>query len=301
MPNGAPYSFEPDLRPAETVAELAPLTYLSNLEIDDAGTIYVTSALDGRLWSVPFGGEPRPLAQIEGRPSSIAAAPDGGWLIFGSKLDGAAAVFEVEPGGTARSILDLPECILPNGVQRFPDGRYLLADSVTATIWDIDYARRSCSAWLRHPVLAPVEGSPIPGVNGLKMFDGSLYMTNTGHHSIISVAVEDGRPAGEPTIVTDDVPGDDFAFDVEGAMYVTTHPHNAVVRRRTTGELTMLAGVEQGVKGCTSCRFGRRPGDETGLYVAADGGLFNPNPGGLEPARLVRVETGVAGAPVDLV
>lgn len=283
------------------VAILAPMTFLENLDVSPDGTIIMTSLLDGRLWSVPYGGKLELIAQIDGRAVSVASAPDGGWLVFGATLDGLMSVYAVRPDGSFERIVDVPAGAFPNGVQRFPDNHYLWADSRTATIWDIDYVRRTASSWLSHPLLAPVEGRWEPALNGMKVFGEKLYMTNSSQATVLALDIKDGRPAGEPFIVAHDLAADDFAFDVNGSIYLTTHPQDTVVRLDPDGTRTRVAGPDQGVRGCTACRFGRRSGDETGLYVVTDGGLFNPASGGLQPSRVVRLETGVAGATVDFV
>jgi hypothetical protein len=285
---------------ARPVAMLAPMTFLENLEIDAEGNIVMTSLLDGRIWRVPFGGQPELITQVQGRPSGIAAAPDEGWLAFGWTVSGTVAAFHITPDGASSVCAEFPEAIFPNGAQRMPNGRYLFADSVTATIWELDYATGTVQAWCRSPLFAPKEGAWEPALNGLKVWGDTLYMSNSSTAQFLSMRIKDGRPDGEPQVVRSDLHADDFAFDEEGSAYITTHPLDVVLKLTQGGELTKVAGAAEGVRGCTACRFGRKPGDETGLYVVADGGLLNPASGGLQPARVVRLETGKRGAPVDL-
>lgn len=47
--------------------------------------------------------------------------------------------------------------------------------------------------------------------------------------------------------------------------------------------------------GSTACAFGRAPGEETALYVSADGGFTVPHGSGLQDAKLVRLEIGESG------
>ena len=53
---------------------------------------------------------------------------------------------------------------------------------------------------------------------------------------------------------------DDFAFADSGALYVTTHPANAVVRLAPDGTRSTIAGPSEGAVGTTACAFGRAPG-----------------------------------------
>lgn len=284
--------------PARRIATFAPMTFLENLDIGEDGTMLVTSMLDGRLWLIVPNGACRMLTQVAGRACSVAGTSDGGWLCFGSEISGSTRVFNVSHDGQASDLLDIPACIFPNGVQRLFGDRYLLADSATGTVWIVDRKQRTAAPWLQSDLLAPLPGSPIPGVNGLKVFGGALFATNSSQATIVRVKISDGEPMEDPEIFVQDLGADDFAFDKMGAMYLTTHPFDSVVRLQPDGSRTIVAGLAEGVRGCTACRFGRSPGDETGLYVVSDGGLFNPA-AGIEPALVVRIETGIPGAPVD--
>jgi hypothetical protein len=287
--------------PSREVASFAQMTFLENLEVQADGTLLVTSVLDGRIWAVSPEGVLRVLAQVDGRIASVASRPDGGWLVFGATMENVSCVFTVEPDGSWARWLDIPQCVFPNGVQRLFSGRYLLADSISGVIWVVDWPTGAVDIWLKDPLLAPTPTAPFPGVNGLKTFRDRLYLTNSSRGCILSVALQDGWPEGTVAILEEGMAADDFAFDVHGAMYLTTHPFDTVIRRDQDGALTRIAGPDQGVVGCTACRFDNRPGAEAGLYVITDGGLFNAAAGGIGPAKIVRVEASASGAPVDYV
>jgi len=281
------------------VAALESMTFLENLEIQADGLILVTSVLDGRIWAITPEGEKSVLAQVDGRLASVASRSGGGWLAFGTAIGGTTCVFAVEPDGSSRPWMDLPDCMFPNGVQRLTDTIYLLVDSANGRIWAIDYAARTCAVWLEHPLLAPVSGVPIPGLNGIKLFGGKLYGTNSAQGLFVEIDVDGAIASGEPQVVGTGLPADDFAFDQSGAAYFTTHPFNCVIRRDVDGTLTRVAGPDEGVVGCTACRFDVRPGHESDLIVVTDGGLFHPPIGGVQEARIVRLSTATKGAPVD--
>lgn len=284
--------------PAKTVATLAPLSFLQNLTIDAEGTIIATSLLDGRLWRLPYGGEITLLCQIDGRPSGISPAPDGGWLVFGWDVHGKVTVFRVHEDGRWGVFAAVPDAIFPNGAVRIGLSSYLFADSFRSTIWLVDYTEGSVTPWYEHPLLGPVEGNWAPALNGLQMWEDRLFMSNSATRQLLAMTIKDGQPTGDIEIVHDDIELDDFAFDIDGTLYSGTHPNDVILRLTQAGELSRAAGPNEGVRGCTACQFGRRPGDETGLYVVADGGLFNPMSGGMQPARIVRLEVGTPGLPV---
>ena len=84
----------------------------------------------------------------------------------------------------------------------------------------------------------------------------------------------DGK-LGAPTVFASGIPGDDFAIDKEGSLYVTTHPFNTIVRVKQDGSRNIIADASQGIIGATDAAFGTTPGDENTLYVATDGGAFS--------------------------
>ncbi len=85
---------------------------------------------------------------------------------------------------------------------------------------------------------------------------------------------------------------------MSGAVYLTTHPEHTLVRLELSGTRTTLAGPEQGMVGSTACAFGRAPGDEKAIYVTTDGGFLIPHEGGIQDAKLVRMEVGEPGWPL---
>ena len=50
--------------------------------------------------------------------------------------------------------------------------------------------------------------------------------------------------------------------------------------------------------GSTSCAFGTAPEERTSLFVVTTGGAIMPYQGVAQPAKLVRLDVGVAGRPV---
>lgn len=283
--------------PAQTVAQLAPMTALQNMCIDADGTILMTSLLDGRIWRVRHGGQPELFARIDGRPSGISPTSDGCWLVFGWDMAGGVAAFKLYSDGSWDIFANVDGGIFPNGACRIGTDDYIFADSVAATIWHVNYQTRAVDAWYRHPLFAPRDGEWDPALNGLQMFDNWLYLSNSSTKQLLRMPISNGRPGGPPEIVRDNIALDDFAFDMDGVLYSATHPNDVILKLTPAGELTRAAGPAEGVRGCTACQFSPKSGDETGLYVIADGGLFNPLSGGLQNARVVRLETGIAGIP----
>lgn len=131
--------------------------------------------------------------------------------------------------------------------------------------------------WFSHALLTKITDFPLmPGGNGLRIFERSVYVSNTDRAILVRIPIEpDGKP-GEIETVAEHLRADDFVFDTKGFAYLTTHVENTLVRLAPDGKRLALAGPEHGMPGCTAARFGRTPETERKLFVTATGGLIAP-------------------------
>lgn len=74
-------------------------------------------------------------------------------------------------------------------------------------------------------------------------------------------------------------------------------PPSELVRLKPDGARATLAGSAEGMKGATVA-FGRREADRRDIYVSTIGGTWFVPKHELEPARLVRVDVGMAVHPL---
>ena len=68
-----------------------------------------------------------------------------------------------------------------------------------------------------------------------------------------------------------------------------------MVKITPSRHLTIIAEAEQGMAGCTALAFGRGEGDRSSIYVVTNGGMSLPLPTGVEPAKVVKLDVGIAG------
>jgi len=210
--------------------------------------------------------------------------------------DGLPVVFSISPQGAATLLATMPEAIFLNGLTPLSPSTYLMADSYRGAIWHLNLADRSVGLRLEHPLLARrSEDREFPAVNGLKIHGQMLYASNTERMQLIQIPIQPNGQPGEPEIFFEPVNLDDFAFDREGNLYGTTHIYNSVVKITPDRRITIIAEAEQGMAGSTALAFGAGAGDHTSLYVVTNGGLSFPLPSGLESARVVRLDIGIAG------
>jgi hypothetical protein len=153
---------------------------------------------------------------------------------------------------------------LPNGIVHHRDFVYA-ADSVIGAIWRVADTGGVAQIWATGPELAQVPNG-LPGPNGLKLFEGELYVSNPSQGTVVAVRVQ---PDGTPGAIGTHASGifcDDFAFDVRGSLYCGTDPFNTVVRIAPDGSMETILTADDGLDGPTALAFGRNQ-EGFDLYV----------------------------------
>lgn len=282
---------------AQTVAEFPVNTFLENIAINDDGEIFVTSFEESKIYHVAATGEFKEFAKIGGNAAGIVFNRQGNLLVAGITDDKTPAVFQIDRNGTAEPIVTLPDAMFLNGMTYLDGDRYLIADSFKGAIWEVNIAEKTAHPWLQHERLSPSEAKfpPFPAANGLKIYGSTLYVSNTQRQQLIRIPLNHDLTPGAPELFLTNVNLDDFAFDTQGNLYAATHVYNSVVRIAPDGQITTVAKVEQGMTGNTALAFGRTSSDRTAVYVTTNGGMSLPPATGVEPAKVVRLEIGIAG------
>jgi sugar lactone lactonase YvrE len=221
------------------------------------------------------------------------------WVTGGTLYEAPGFIWRVERTGAVRQWCELPDATFMNGCTMHPNGRTLLAcESSSGHILAIDLGQPGrWDVWLQGDRLRPIVPK-WPGSNGIKIREGWAWISVSGRRLMVRVPIKPDGSAGEIEIAATHLSADDFAFGISGAVYGTTHPEHTLVRIDSAGTRTTLAGPEQGMIGSTACAFGRAPGDEEALYVTTDGGFLIPHEGGVQDAKLVRMEVGERGCPL---
>jgi hypothetical protein len=288
-----------ELSPARLIAEFPAQTFLESIVVSADNTLFVSSHLDGKVWRIGKDGVPVVHAAIAGKATGLAALPTGGLLLSAWDEQNIATVFQISPQGAVEVVVKIPDAIFLNGMTHLMGDRYLIADSYRGAVWVLDIGTKIAQSWLEHPHLA--RSSPdkeFPAANGLKKFGDALYVSNTEKMQVVKIPIQaDGSP-GEPERWGPTVNLDDFAFDIAGNLYGTTHVYNSVVKIAPDGTMFTIAEAEQGMTGSTALAFGKRDGDRTAVYVVTNGGLSFPPPTGLEASKVVRLEVGMEGLPL---
>ncbi|MFC5825995.1 SMP-30/gluconolactonase/LRE family protein [Nonomuraea insulae] len=148
-----------------------------------------------------------------------------------------------------------------NGITFAEDGTLFAADSEQGEILYCPPGQDTLKLWLADERLAPTtreDPMTSTGVNGVKVWDGDLWATNSAQGTVLRIGIEAGGP-GEVRQVYDGIPADDFAFDASGVLYLALHPRDTVLRITPDGVRTVLATEADGLDGPSA------------IAVAADG------------------------------
>ena len=159
-------------------------------------------------------------------------------------------------GQPATRIAALSMQSLPNGIVHHRDAVYV-ADSVVGAIWRVADTGGTAELWASGQKLTQVPNG-LPGPNGLKLFEGELYVSNPSQGSVVAVRVSPDGTAGTSRMHAAGVFCDDFAFDVHGNLYCGTDPFNTVVRIAPDGTMETILAAVDGLDGPTAVLFGRK-------------------------------------------
>jgi streptogramin lyase len=273
---------------ARTVKAYAEGQWLESVKVGPDGTIYLT-ANTGENYAT--GDKSHARAQV------IARAPDGSERVVFELPQGSTAgviafdaqgrmfmtgqganlgVWRFKPDGQGELFAKLPLGAWPNGITAGPDNQLYVADAALGVVWRIDPSTGAAERAVDGDALRARRFIALaPGANGLHFFGRDLYVTVSDAARVLKYTLgQDGRFA-EPSAFAEGIPGDDFAIDDQGALYITTHPFNTIVRVTQSGQRTIIANSAQGIVGATDAAFGALPYDRDTLYVATDGGAFS--------------------------
>ncbi|PSB30786.1 SMP-30/gluconolactonase/LRE family protein [Stenomitos frigidus] len=288
-----------ELVPSQAIAEFPANTFLESIAIAPDNTLFITNHFEGQIIRIGQDQIPSIHAVISGKATGLAFLPDYELLLTGWNEQGVSTIFKVSAQGVVETLLTIPEASFLNGLTHLIESRYLIADSYRGAIWELDAAQARIHIWLENPLLARTSiDKERPAVNGLKIFNDVLYASNTEKQHIVQIPIVSDAQPGEPTIFIDRVNMDDFAFDVSGNLYGTTHIYNSVVKITRDRKVTTIAQAEQGMAGSTALAFGRAEHDRTSIYVITNGGMSLSLPTGVEPAKVVRLDIGAKGLPL---
>ncbi len=262
-------------------------TLLENIAIAPSGDLYVTTIDSGSIFRVSPSGSSQLFGQLPGPATGVALNTDG--TVF---VASGTSIYRFASDGTASLAGDIAGAQFLNGMALFTNNAFLVTDDTANVIWLFDMNTGTSHDWLTGPLLAPLAGGLPIGPNGIKLFQGSVYVSVTGAGTILRIPILPDGSAGAPEVYASSIETDDFAFGSDGSLFAATQL-GEIVRVRPDGTRTILS---TGTLGDAAVAFGRTAADRQELYVVNNGGAFLGLPGGPEPASIVRLSTDVTGA-----
>jgi sugar lactone lactonase YvrE len=278
-----------------------------SIVIDHQGNKFISMALTGEIRKIAADGTQSTHAVLPNGVFSFVPPnpPTGGMTAMALDQDGTIyvnlaasdpanrGVWAVAPNGSIRMLAQLPANALPNGIAR-RHGVLYVADSVLGVVWRVPTNGGAATIWADDPLLKPAFPG-VAGANGLQIFRNEIYVANSSQALIVAIGLNPDGAAGPIRVHATGLPGDDFAFDAHGALYITTNPFNTVLRVAPDGSITTLLTAADGLDGPTAVAFGRGEADNFNLYICNAAYPFLSVM--LRPS-LMKLRLGVPGAPL---
>jgi sugar lactone lactonase YvrE len=272
---------------AETIATYPVGTVLENIAIAPAGNLYVTSGEAGVIYQVTPSGSSQTFANVPTPLGGVILTSDNSVVAVG-----ATSLYRFAASGAPSMIANIPGAGDLNGVALFSPGSVLAADDAVGALWKVDLSTGASSAWLSGGLLSIPPDAALPfSANGLKLYNDSVYVSNTGAGTLVRVPILPDGSAGTPQIVASSFQVDDFAFGADGSIFAATQ-NGALIRLFPDGT---RVEIPTGTYGDAAVAFGRTAADSRDIYVVNNGGLFTDTPNGPEPASIIRLPTDTTG------
>jgi sugar lactone lactonase YvrE len=278
------------LVPAQTLASYPEGSFLESIVIDPSGTMYFSQHETGEVIKrSPDGALSTWATNQNGVIAGLGLDNDGTlYAVGGTTGQPQATVYRIS-AGSIEPIMTIADAKFLNGMTLLQPGVFLVTDSTAGLVWRIDTQNQTATIWLQDESLRPqTPESRFPGANGIKVFEGAAYVSNSDRRQIVRVPIQADGTAGQPELFASDTVIDDFTFSEDGTLYFATHPTNTVAALCRDGSRYVIAEAAQGVVGSTAVAFGIE-GDRNHLYVVGNGGVFAPLNGSLQPAKLVQL------------
>lgn len=247
--------------------------------VENRGENYATgdkSAAEAKVIARAADGSEQVIFALPRGSTAGVVALDAAGTLYLTGQGANLGLWRLRRGGQGELFAKLPAGAWPNGLTVGPDGQLYVADAALGVIWRVDPKTGESTRAIEGPELRARRYIALaPGANGLHFFGRDLYVTVSDSATVLKFPPLPKGGFGEPVVVARGIPGDDFAIDAQGRLYVTTHPYNTLVRVGADGRRDVIANQDQGIIGATDAAFGVMPGDRDTLYVVTDGGAFS--------------------------
>lgn len=261
----------------ESVISMPTGHFFENLTYHNDSELIATDYTGQTLYKYNEQGRASLWTKVDGHPVSIRFDEKGEGLLAVHKvsiMQGAEflnhmALYKVSADGTLSHLIDLDKPAFLNGMVYLGQQQYLIGDAANGKIYQFDATTKRLTTWLEDERLQPEQDRPgLPGVNGIQLYKGDLYFTNSAKQLLGKVTIEKGK-AGAIEVVETKLQADDFIIDKQGTWYITTH-HHEIIKYTANGERTVV--LNHGIEGSTAIQMSKQ--DNGYFYITNDGGLL---------------------------
>ncbi|KAH2917200.1 hypothetical protein KXV92_007011 [Aspergillus fumigatus] len=265
------------------LANFGPSPWIENLAVRHSGEVLATKMLDPRILQVDPDGKLPPIVIHSWAEGASAGKYDGVLGITETRHD---EFYVAVAGQYDENMKLLPNSTnyifrvdfdtlgvlgrRVNGATTLNEDAILVSDSSSGWVYKVDVRTGAYDVIVDDPLMMKNSGAEgKAGVNGIKVFGGYLYWTNTDAGLLARIKInDDGKPCGVSEIVASNLTeADDFTLDENGTAYIALGPLENEVRVVRPGGSNRLAAVD----GPTAARFGRQHGDHHRLYFSTHG------------------------------
>lgn len=268
-------------RSVETVATFDSPGATENICQAADGSIYVTGMDDRIVWKIsPNATAPEKFATLTSHAVVLGVAPtEDGVVVTATERpfrrpgqagndfsDVGPQVIVLDKTGKVTATIPGQKGQFFNGITPAGNGRYLIADTNAATVWQINLAKKQLEVWFKSDTIA--------GANGIKVHNGWVYFSDgsRGPKGIQRIQMENGQPKGMPISVGKDARADDFDVAKDGTIYFPSG--TTITKVSPSGEVSRLRENIQGGPAALVSRDGKW--------------LYWPTRGGEGPQKLLR-------------
>ncbi|HFQ5012021.1 TPA: hypothetical protein ACGUQA_002884 [Vibrio vulnificus] len=265
--------------------------FFGNLSYKNEQELIATDYTGQSLYKYNEQGQASLWAKVDGHPVSIRFDENGEGLLSVHELSIMAGadflnhmvLYKVSAQGELTRLVDLDTPAFLNGMVYLEKQQYLIADAAMGKIYSFDMNSNKLSLWLDDEALKPMQERPgLPGVNGIQLYEGAIYFTNSAQQTLGKITL-DNHQVAKVEIIETGIQADDFIINEQGDWFITTH-HNEIIK--FTAEKKKSVVLDHGIEGNTAIQMSKQ--DKGYFYITNDGGLLfgGKNNAGLHKVKL---------------
>jgi hypothetical protein len=158
--------------------------------------------------------------------SGIVRTSDGTLYVNYLDMGGTqSGIWRISKDGSAKQVVALPDAGFLNGLALDPGTAALLTvDSFSGTVWKVWPRTGKAEVWASGQDLQPTSPGGF-GVNGLKIHDGSAWVSNSSQGTLLRIPILPDGTAGPTVVVATGLASiDDFSFTGHGDTLLAAQP-----------------------------------------------------------------------------